>query len=200
MKRQLLVLLALMLLAVPAFAGGDKVKYDEDGWPLAIERSYFGYRFFLEGSYGMGMNIKTHPFCVQLNKPLRYFTAGTIHGFQLGRVLYVGGGADYMQLTGEAVDKEQPYRAITAFGDLRLNFGGTFGGYLDLRPGGAYLWGAKRWCFYSGVGIGFDIARSFQLGLQLNLLPLNLGTERATPMDALIGIHAGLSFGHGCRK
>ena len=199
--KKVFLLVLLALLAVPVFGRGDKVKYDEDGWPIALEhKPYFGYRFFIEGAYGMGMNIQTDPFSITFNKQLRYFNAGTTHGFQLGSVFYLGAGAEYMQLVGPGVDAELPQREILAYGDLRFDFGGMFAGYLDLRPGVAYVWENKAWCLHTGMAIGFDIARSFQLGIEFNLLPLNIGKSSATPLDTLIGIRAGLSFGRGCRR
>ena len=199
--KKVLFLMLFALVAIPVFGKGDKVKYDEDGWPVAIERKpYFGYRFFLEGAYGMGMDIQTDPFSITLNKQLRYFNAGTTHGFQFGSVFFLGAGAQYMQLVGPGVDTELPQRDIIAYGDLRFTFGGMFAGYLDLRPGIAYVWETRGWCFSSAAAIGFDIARSFQIGLEVNLLPLNIGKETATPLDALVGIRAGLSFGRGCRR
>ncbi len=199
--KKLFVLMLLALLAVPVFGRGDRTKYDADGWPIALEhRPYFGYRFFVEGAYGMGMSIKTDPFSITLEKQIRYFNAGTTHGFQLGSVFFAGVGAGYMQLVGSGIDHELPRREILAYGDLRFNFGGMFSGYLDLRPGVAYIWESKAWTLHTGMALGFDVARSFQLGLELNLLPLNIGKPSATPLDVLIGIRAGLSFGGGCRR
>lgn len=201
MRKVILTALLALLAAVPSFGRGDKVKYDADGWPIALERKpYFGYRFFIEGAYGMGMTIQTDPFSITLNKQLRYFNAGTTHGFQLGSVFFAGAGAEYMQLVGPAVDTSLPQREILAYGDLRFTFGGMFAGYLDLRPGVAYVWENRAWCFYTAAALGFDVARSFQLGLELNVLPLNIGKPSATPLDTLIGIRAGLSFGRGCRR
>ena len=197
MKKLLLTIL-MTVCALPLLGKGG---VDEDGWPVALERKpYFGYRFFVEGAYGMGMNIQTQPFGIRFDTQRRYFNAGTTQGFQFGSLFYLGAGASYMQLLGETVDKELPFRQITAYGDLRFTFGGMFAAYVDLRPGIGYLWESKAWCFSTGAGIGFDVARSFQVGVEINLLPLNIGKESATPMDTLVGIHAGLSFGRGCRR
>jgi len=190
--------LLLLFACIPALAwGGD------DDWPSSSvfnRRSYFGYRFFVEGGYGMGMNIKTQPFGIGFQPALRYFDAGTTQGFQFGSLFYLGAGVSYLQLVGDAVEAEQPIRQITPYADLRFTFGSVFAAYLDLRPGMSYLLENKSWAFSSSVGFGFDIARSFQLGLELNLLPLNIGTDHTTQMDALVGVHAGLSFGGGCRR
>ena len=140
MRKVILTALLALLAAVPSFGRGDKVKYDADGWPIALERKpYFGYRFFIEGAYGMGMTIQTDPFSITLNKQLRYFNAGTTHGFQLGSVFFAGAGAEYMQLVGPAVDTSLPQREILAYGYLRFTCGGMFAGYLDLRPGVASI-------------------------------------------------------------
>ena len=194
--RKWILIAATLLLSLPVFA-----QRMEDGWPVAIERKPFtGYRFFVEGAYGIGMDIQTHPFGIRFNTDRRYFNAGTTQGYQLGSLFFLGLGASYMQLVGESVDKELPHHQITAYGDFRFTFGRMFAAYLDLRPGVAFLWEGKSWEFATTGGLGFDIARSFQLGLEVNLLPLRIGKENATPMDTLIGIHAGLSFGHGCRR
>jgi hypothetical protein len=198
--KKFLVSLSLLLLAVSAFAGSDKVKYDEQGWPVAVGRPYYGYRFFVEGSYGMAMLVGSHPFSIAFDKQLRFFDAGTSHGFQFGKIFYVGTGASYLQLDGENVDRNLPFRRITVFGDLRFTFGGGFSGFLDLRPGAAYLWGTKTVTLSTEFGIGFDIARWFQLGLYANLLPLNFNTDHTTQMDALLGLRASVSFGQGNRK
>ena len=195
MKRILLAA-CLFMLTLPLWGRG----FDE-GFDIPARRSYFGYRFFIEGAYGLGMNIQTHPFTIAMNTPLRYFNAGTVQGIQVGSVFYTGAGVSYLQLIGDGVDPEQPIRHITPFVDFRFTFGGVFAAYLDLRPGVAFLWENKSWNFSACGGFGLDIARSFQLGFELNFLPLNIGKEdRATQMDALIGIHAGLSFGRDCKK
>ena len=199
--KKYLVIASLLLLAVPVFGrGGDNLKYDDQGWPIAVGRSYFGYRFFVEGSYGMAMLIGSEPFSISFDKQLRYFDVGTSHGYQLGKIFYFGAGVSYLQLDGENVDKNLPFRRITAFGDIRFTFGGGFSGFLDLRPGAAYLWGTKTVTLSTEFGIGFDIARWFQLGLYANLLPLNFKTDHTTQMDALLGLRASVSFGRGNRK
>ena len=132
----------------------------EDGWPVAIERKPFtGYRFFVEGAYGIGMDIQTHPFGIRFNTDRRYFNAGTTQGYQLGSLFFLGLGASYMQLVGESVDKELPHHQITAYGDFRFTFGRMFAAYLDLRPGVAFLWEGKSWEFATTGGLDFDIAR-----------------------------------------
>ena len=116
--------LLLLFACIPALAwGGD------DDWPSSSvfnRRSYFGYRFFVEGGYGMGMNIKTQPFGIGFQPALRYFDAGTTQGFQFGSLFYLGAGVSYLQLVGDAVEAEQPIRQITPYADLRFTFGSVF--------------------------------------------------------------------------
>ena len=199
--QKLVAIIAAALLSLPLFARGGE---GDDGWSVGdipARRQYSGYRFFIEGAYGMGATIDTHPFSFTLNKPLRYFQVGTVHGYSLGSVVFLGAGTSYLQLIGSAVDEEQPKRESVTFADIRLTFGNAFAFYIDMRPGlSIMIQRGPSWQFSAGLGFGLDIVRSFHLGLEINTLPLNIGTDRASQMDLLLGIHAGLSFGGGCRR
>ena len=155
--------------------------------------------FFMAGEL-MNISGVTDKIIKMAKALVGHFKGGLAQVNIVASVFFAGVGAGYMQLVGSGIDHELPRREILADGDLRFNFGGMFSGYLDLRPGVAYIWESKAWTLHTGMALGFDVARSFQLGLELNLLPLNIGKPSATPLDTLIGIRAGLSFGGGCRR